>query len=442
MRKKLEARPLLVFVGAFMTVLFFISGQVRTVGAVTVNTEMSGELLKGSSPIVYFVGTDNKRYVFPTEKVFYSWYADFSTVKTVTDDEINSIPIGGSVTYRPGARLVKIPSDPKVYAVTASGELRWVSTEELATQLFGADWAKKVDDLTASDFTNYQTGAAITQVGDYNVGANNTAPPPTNQNENTNNNINSPPASGDVSADLKIVSVSASADSANPQAWDFQIVFSQPPSGARLTVVEKNIGTVFYNEPVIREQTSATTAHVAIGASTVKLKPATVYSWKVVAYSALNATAAQTATASGDFTTAADTSVAPPSATAISVFKIVSVTVNKVDPQGKPAEDVRSFKIVFSKPPIGARLTIGEKSTGLIFDSESITSGEEPSATVNVSSVNWTTKLKPSTTYTWKVTANGMTTAMTGSQLATETASGEFTTSDFTSNPPPAATTK
>ena len=46
------------------------------------------------------MGMDGKRYVFPNEATYRSWYSDFSTVQTITDKEPAQITIGGNVTYR------------------------------------------------------------------------------------------------------------------------------------------------------------------------------------------------------------------------------------------------------------------------------------------------------------------------------------------------------
>jgi hypothetical protein len=73
----------------------------------------SGDLIKGSLPAVYYYGADAKRYVFPDVKTYETWYgSDFSSVKTITDTELATIPIGGNVTYRPGESMIKIQSDP------------------------------------------------------------------------------------------------------------------------------------------------------------------------------------------------------------------------------------------------------------------------------------------------------------------------------------------
>jgi hypothetical protein len=126
-----------------------------------------GDLIKASGPAVYYYGNDAKRYVFPNLNTYNSWYADFSTVKTITDTELASIVVGGNVTYKPGVKLVKIDSDPKVYAVDHGGTLRWVTTEALAISLYGANWAGLVQDVAVTQFLIYPKGSDINTTADY-----------------------------------------------------------------------------------------------------------------------------------------------------------------------------------------------------------------------------------------------------------------------------------
>lgn len=127
-----------------------------------------GNLIKGSLPSVYYYSSDGKRYVFPNEKTYKTWYADFSSVKTITDDALAGIAIGGNVTYRPGVKMVKITTDPKVYAVAKGGVLRWVKTEAAAQSLYGENWNQMIEDVPDAFFTNYTVGTSIEGVADYN----------------------------------------------------------------------------------------------------------------------------------------------------------------------------------------------------------------------------------------------------------------------------------
>lgn len=128
-----------------------------------------GDLIKASASAVYYYGLDGKRYVFPNEKTYKTWYSDFSTVKTITDEELANIQIGGNVTYRPGVKMVKIQTDPKVYVVSKGGVLRWVKTEIIASIIYGVDWSAKIDDAPDAFFTNYTVGSEIALASDYSI---------------------------------------------------------------------------------------------------------------------------------------------------------------------------------------------------------------------------------------------------------------------------------
>ncbi len=116
----------------------------------------AGDLIKMNGlSSVYYLGADSKRYVFPNETTYNSWYSGFSSVKTISQSELESYSLGSNVTVRPGTKLVKITTNPKVYAVEASGVLKGIPDEATASTLYGANWAKKVVDVPDAFFTNY-----------------------------------------------------------------------------------------------------------------------------------------------------------------------------------------------------------------------------------------------------------------------------------------------
>jgi len=146
--------------------LLFAGFAAGPVGAQT--SIQSGDLVKSdaASAVYYFAG-DGKRYVFPTERTYFTWYADFSTVKTISAGELSSLPLGGNVTYKPGVKMLKIQSDPTVYAISKTGILRAIGSEAVATALYGATWNKQIDDLPDAFFVNYKVGAPITTTDGY-----------------------------------------------------------------------------------------------------------------------------------------------------------------------------------------------------------------------------------------------------------------------------------
>ena len=136
----------------------------------------SGDLIKTSaSASVYYLGANSKRYVFPNDKGYFTWYSNFSGVKTISQTELESYPIGGNVTYKPGAKMVKITTDPKVYAVGMNGTLRWVKTEALAKALYGDMWNKQIDDVPDAFFVNYTIGSEISDASQFDKAAQATA---------------------------------------------------------------------------------------------------------------------------------------------------------------------------------------------------------------------------------------------------------------------------
>lgn len=145
--------------------LVMVTTVLTTVGAFAPSVSaaaQAGDLIKKDGlSAVYYLGEDGKRYVFPNEATYKSWYSDFSGVVTVSADELASYPLGANVVIRPGTKLVKITTDPKVYAVEPNGSLRWVQTEADAIALYGANWAQRVVDVADSFFTNYTIGQPL-----------------------------------------------------------------------------------------------------------------------------------------------------------------------------------------------------------------------------------------------------------------------------------------
>ncbi|MFH1225923.1 MAG: Ig-like domain-containing protein [bacterium] len=128
----------------------------------TASAVQAGDLVKiPGNTAVYYIGADNKRYVFPHFSVYDTWYQDYSQVKTITLAELQTYAIGGNITVRPGTKLIKIQSDPSVYAVSTNGALHKIDSETRAKTLYGANWAKRVIDVSDAFFVNYIMDSAI-----------------------------------------------------------------------------------------------------------------------------------------------------------------------------------------------------------------------------------------------------------------------------------------
>ncbi len=121
----------------------------------------AGSLVKGSGSAVYYIDRDGSRYVFPNSKVYESWYSDYNSIITLSDQAIASMPLGGNVTMRPGNSLVKITTDPKVYAISPGSYLHWIKNEDLAADLYGTDWNNKIADIPDVYFADYKIDTPI-----------------------------------------------------------------------------------------------------------------------------------------------------------------------------------------------------------------------------------------------------------------------------------------
>lgn len=158
-------------IGVVGATIAWSMGLAALVQPFAANAAMAGDLVKGSLPAVYYYAADGKRYVFPNLKTYSTWYGDFSGVKVMSDADIAALPLGGNVVYRAGTRLVKIQTDPRAYAVEPSGKIRWIESEAVASALYGANWATKIDDVPDVYFFDYMTGASLADASKYPAGS-------------------------------------------------------------------------------------------------------------------------------------------------------------------------------------------------------------------------------------------------------------------------------
>jgi hypothetical protein len=132
----------------------------------------TGDLVTGETlSTVYYYASDGQRYAFPNSDTYFSWHSDFSGVQQISDSELAAIPLGGNIVNRPGSNWIKIQSDPKTYAVTPQGQIRWIESESVAEGLQGSDWNQFILDVPDVFFTDYTVGPSLTDASDAYNGA-------------------------------------------------------------------------------------------------------------------------------------------------------------------------------------------------------------------------------------------------------------------------------
>ena len=126
-----------------------------------------GEDVNHRCRAVYFLDNNGYRHAFPNEKVYFTWYTDWTNIHLVSDSVMSSFPLGLNVTYHPGKKMVKFVTAHTVYAVAQYGTLRPIASEDVAVGLYGENWNQQIDDISDVFYGNYEMGEAVITVSDF-----------------------------------------------------------------------------------------------------------------------------------------------------------------------------------------------------------------------------------------------------------------------------------
>lgn len=116
---------------------------------------------------LYYYGTDNKRYTFPNQDIFKSWFGevDIKTLKIETKETLYKTELGGNVTLRPGS-LMATETDPNVYLIIKNGQIK-VIDQNILNEIYGNNWKRLIYNLPNFYFTQYENIGTITNVKDF-----------------------------------------------------------------------------------------------------------------------------------------------------------------------------------------------------------------------------------------------------------------------------------
>lgn len=126
----------------------------------------AGDLIRGPSfNTVYLVTETLARRPFLNTSTFFTYADSFDVVQTVSDATLATLPLAAPALPKVGTMFVKSPEDPKVYALVAdekgSVQLRWVVSEDAATQLAGSTWNEFILDVPLGALLKYPVGDEI-----------------------------------------------------------------------------------------------------------------------------------------------------------------------------------------------------------------------------------------------------------------------------------------
>lgn len=132
-----------------------------------------GDIIKvATNPAVYYI-TGGKRLLFSNRVTYGTWFADFSTLKVISQADFDAIPSGGNVTARPGVNLIKFDNSSTVYAVATGNKICKITSADAAKALYGDNWSASVVTIQVAFEGNYTVDATceLTATSKYPAGS-------------------------------------------------------------------------------------------------------------------------------------------------------------------------------------------------------------------------------------------------------------------------------
>lgn len=139
----------------------------------TVDT--SSVVTTSTNATVYFLSGEENRRAFINENAYFTYFDSFTGVDEIAATDLSGYTLTGLMLPKAGVVLVKIQSDPRVYALEENPEdmfepiLREITSEEITIEMYGSNWADYVIDIEPTFFTHFTVGDAITSPIDVDV---------------------------------------------------------------------------------------------------------------------------------------------------------------------------------------------------------------------------------------------------------------------------------
>lgn len=115
---------------------------------------------------VYYIDANGSRRPFVDAQTYFTYETSFAAVTTVTDATLAQLSLGAPMLPQAGSVLIKIVSDPRVYWLTEESgvsTLHWVTSEDLAKEMFGDAWADYVIDIPPTMIARFVRGADLSE---------------------------------------------------------------------------------------------------------------------------------------------------------------------------------------------------------------------------------------------------------------------------------------
>ena len=121
----------------------------------------NGTLLKSPKHTSVYYIENNKRRAFVNAQIYYTWFSNFNSVKTITVEQMEAIELGFPMPIKEGKKMLKFPLNPKVYVVEPGEIIKHIPDEETAAYLYGAGWNKEIIELPEIYYLFYTKSTAL-----------------------------------------------------------------------------------------------------------------------------------------------------------------------------------------------------------------------------------------------------------------------------------------
>lgn len=104
---------------------------------------------------------------FMNAQIFFTYESSFDSILTLSEEQMALYPVGSPVLPKAGVTLVKFATNGNVYMTQDAGGgvtvLRWITTEQIALDMYGPAWTEYVIDLPDTLFNKYLLGEPLEQ---------------------------------------------------------------------------------------------------------------------------------------------------------------------------------------------------------------------------------------------------------------------------------------
>ncbi len=130
----------------------------------------AGDYVRTSgSNTVYMMSTgSNGAFIirpFLSAQIFFTYETTFDSILTLPNEQMALYPVGTPVLPKAGVTLIKFEGNEQVYMTQDAGSsitvLRWITTEEVAEQMYGELWKEYVLDVPLSLMNKYVIGEPV-----------------------------------------------------------------------------------------------------------------------------------------------------------------------------------------------------------------------------------------------------------------------------------------